>query len=346
MYNFKELQELLSSPKNIVIIPHHKPDADALGSCLALSAYFNKNGHNTSVVSPTDYPKFLFWMSGNDDVVIYTEEGNDSKSEKLINDADLICCLDFSALSRIDELGDMVGKLVGKTPILLIDHHRNKEDFADFELWSIEAAATAQLIYEFIEMDGGLDKIDTDIAEAIYAGIMTDTGSFKYPATSSRTLRIVADLKDIGIDSGRIHNLIYDNNTETRLRFLGYALSQKLIFLPELKAGYFTISQEDRKNFNIQTGDTEGLVNYALSVEGITVAGLFKETEEKNGGVKLSLRSIGDFSVADMASQYFNGGGHKNAAGGRLKTGTLEEAVSTFKQALKEMSSKTEKEQV
>ncbi|MEH0157773.1 bifunctional oligoribonuclease/PAP phosphatase NrnA [Limibacter armeniacum] len=343
MHNFKKLQELLSSPKKIVILPHHKPDADALGSCLALSLYLKKSGHSTYVISPSDYPKFLFWLPGNDEVIVYTNDDNKEKAAEIIHEADLICCLDFSSLSRIEKLGEIVQEVVDKTPILLIDHHRGKDDIAEFELYDIEAAATAQLIYEFIELDNGLDKIDEQIAENIYAGIMTDTGSFKYPSTSSRTLRIAAELKDIGIDTSRIHNLVYDNNTETRLRFLGYALSQKLTFIPEYQAGYFTISKEDRNQFNIQTGDTEGLVNYALSVEGIEVAALFKENDDSDG-IRLSLRSIGDFSVADMAARYFNGGGHKNAAGGRIIDGTLEGAVQIFKKALKEMKQEAESE--
>ncbi|GAA4844869.1 bifunctional oligoribonuclease/PAP phosphatase NrnA [Algivirga pacifica] len=336
MNNFKALQDILLTPKKVVIFPHIKPDADALGSCLALSSYLQKSGHTTTVISPTDYPSFLFWMKGNDDVLIYTHKDQREKAEEKLEEADIYFCLDFSALSRIDGLGHLLSTKVGQKPIVLIDHHRGKEDFADFELWDINAAATAQLIYEFIEMDNGLEKIDEDIAKCIYAGIMTDTGSFKFPSTSSRTLRIAANLKEVGIDTSLIHNLVYDNNTESRLRFLGYALQENLTFIPELKAGYFCISMEVRDRFNIQTGDTEGLVNYALSVAGIQVAALFKESDDSEG-IKLSLRSVGDVSVADMASKYFNGGGHKNAAGGRLPHSTLEEAVDIFKKALQEI---------
>ncbi|PWJ39227.1 DHH family phosphoesterase [Sediminitomix flava] len=335
MYNFKDLQQYLATPRKAVILPHQKPDADALGSCLALASYLGKAGHNTTVISPNDYPTFLNWMEGHDKVVVY-DNGNEEKSAKIIGEADIIFCLDFSSLNRVDKMENLVKAQLGKKKFVVIDHHQGKEDFADFELWDISAAATAQLIYEFILMDEGSHKIDIPMAANIYAGIMTDTGSFKYPGTSSRTHRIAADLKDLGLDTAKIHNLVYDNNSENRIKFLGFALNQRLTILRPLKAAYFAITEKDQQRFNTQTGDSEGVVNYALSIEGIRIAAFFKEQE---GNVKISFRSIGDFSVAELAANYFNGGGHKNAAGGILRNSNLDIAIQTFEEALSSMLS-------
>ncbi|NME71502.1 DHH family phosphoesterase [Flammeovirga aprica] len=334
MHNFSTLKEFLEEPRKVVIIPHTKPDADAIGSALGLSWYLRKDEHITTVLSPNAYPSFLHWMPGHEEVVVYDKEKPEI-SETIIDEADLIVCVDFSSLNRIEELGPMVRNYISKKTIVMIDHHRGKEEFADYELWDIDAAAATQLIYEFIDLDEGTQKIDQRIAACLYAGLITDTGSFKFPSVSSRTLRIAASLKDTGLDTARIYNLIYDNNTETRLRFLGYALGENLTFWPELNTGFFTVSQDDRERFNLQSGDTEGLVNYALSVNGIKIAALFKEKDERDG-IKVSFRSIGDFSVADLSAEHFNGGGHKNAAGGRIDGITIDEAVAKFKKVLQE----------
>ncbi|NLR92965.1 MULTISPECIES: DHH family phosphoesterase [Flammeovirga] len=334
MHNFNTLKEFLEEPRKVVIIPHTKPDADAIGSALGLSWYLRKSEHKTTVLSPNDYPSFLHWMPGHEEVEVYDKD-NPEKAEQLLDEADAIFCVDFSALSRIDELGPMVEKQLSSKAIVMIDHHRGRQEFADYELWDIDAAAAAQLVYEFIDLDEGTQRIDQRIAACLYAGIVTDTGSFKYPSVSSRTLRIAAALKDTGLDTARLYNLIYDNNTETRLRFLGHCLKENLTFWPELNTGIFTVSQDDREEYKLQSGDTEGLVNYALSVNGIKIAAIFKEKDERDG-VKISFRSLGDFSVADLASEHFNGGGHKNAAGGRVDGITIEEAVAKFKKVLEE----------
>ncbi len=328
MQNLAELKSLLSSPKKVAIIPHRKPDADALGSCLALSIYLQKKGHTTFVISPTDYPEFLNWMPGNEEVVIFDED--QTLAETLFFEADLIFCLDFSGVNRVESMQPLL--VNAQQPIVVIDHHQGKEDFAQFELWDTKAAATAELIFDFIQMMGDSSLLDIPIAENIYAGIMTDTGSFKFSSTSSKIHRIVADLKDLGIDSARIHHLVYDTSSEDRLRFLGFALSEKLVVLPEYNAAYFAISAEELDRFSSRTGDTEGLVNYALSVKGISIAALF--TERKEGGAKMSFRSIGDFSVAEIANKYFGGGGHKNAAGGMITDKSLDEIVQLFKEVL------------
>lgn len=323
MQNLKDFKKVLSSPKSIVITTHHKPDADALGASLGLATYLVQKGHAVKVISPTDYPRFLHWMRGNEDVIIYNE-GNEKISEKYIQDADLIFCLDFSALNRINELGKLVGE--SEAQKILIDHHHGKENFADFEFWNPEAAATCELVYQLIDELGETNLIDADTADSLYAGITTDTGSFKHPNTSKHVHLVVAALIDLGADVAKVSKLVYDNNSIDRLKFIGYALSNKLIVLPEYSTAYFAISAEELRQFNSQTGDTEGLVNYALSIEGITLAAVIIDRKD---GVKISFRSIGLFSVNDFSSKHFEGGGHKNAAGGKSEL-SLEDTVHKF----------------
>jgi bifunctional oligoribonuclease and PAP phosphatase NrnA len=323
MRHFEAFKELLSSPKRIVITTHHKPDADALGSSLGLASFLTKKHHQVHVITPTDYPKFLHWMHGNDEVIVFNE-GNEERSRKLVDEAEVIFCLDFSCLSRINELGKMVDE--ANTIKVLIDHHENKEDFADFELWDIKAAATCELVYDLIVELGERYLIDKAMSECLYAGIMTDTGSFRHPNTTRHVHEIVANLIDLGADVAKISKLIYDNNSVDRLRFMGYALSEKLVVLPEYKTAYFVITADELKKFNSRTGDTEGLVNYALSIEGITMAAVIIDRPD---GIRLSFRSIGKFAVNDLAAKHFDGGGHKNAAGGSSEL-SLEETEKKF----------------
>lgn len=327
MQDIQTLKELLSSPKKIIITTHHKPDADALGSSLGLAGYLKKKNHQVSVITPSDYPDFLNWMSGNDEVIIYSNNIQ-KKVESLINDSDIIFCLDFSAISRLEGIGELIKKSTSFK--VLIDHHLEPEKFADFEYWFPKAAATCELIYDFLEDLGELSYIDIPIAECLYAGIMTDTGSFRHNSTSKKVHQIVAELIDLGIDNSAIHRRIFDNNTEDKLRFLGHALSEKLVVLKEFNTAYFVISKEDLEKFSSKTGDTEGLVNYALSIENIVLAAVIIERKE---AIKLSFRSVGEFSVNDFARKYFEGGGHRNAAGG-ISYVSLEETVKKFQDIL------------
>ena len=330
MLNFPQIGALLSTPQKIVITTHHKPDADALGSSLALWNYLTAKGHTVQVITPTDYPKFLNWMEGNDGVLNY-EDGNQQKAAALISDADIIFCLDFCSLGRINDLGPLVEK--SSATKMLIDHHLNKQSFADIEMWDNKASATCELIYEFIDGLGDAHMVTQAIGECIYAGIMTDTGSFRHPSTTRKTHLIVAELIGIGIRASRIHRLVYDNNKEIRLRFLGYTLSEKLKVIPEYHAAYMAITSEELKKYESQTGDTEGLVNFALSVEGVKVAAVFIDRTE---AVKISFRSVEDYAVNEFAAEYFDGGGHKNAAGGKSDL-SLEETVDKFIRLLPEV---------
>ena len=329
MLNLAELKELLAQPQNIVITTHHKPDGDALGSSLGLYHYLKQKQHQVQVITPTDYPDFIHWMPGNADVIIFTEQKE--KSAALVKEADLIFCLDFNSLSRINELGEFVKDSSAKK--IMIDHHLDPENFDDFRHWNTKACAAAQLVYEFIaELLGDKNSITADIATCLYTGIMTDSGSFRFPTTTANVHRIAADLIDLGADNAAIHQLVYDNSTENRLRFLGYCLSNKLEIFHEYNTAMIAVTAEELKRFNIVTGDTEGIVNYALSITGIRLAAIIIERPDR---VKLSLRSSGTFPANEICKNYFHGGGHRNAAGGQSEN-TLEQVIHQFKTLLPE----------
>ncbi|GAB2494742.1 DHH family phosphoesterase [Algoriphagus taiwanensis] len=317
-------QRELSSPKKIFITTHVKPDADALGSSLGLANYLLKKGHEVTVVTPSDYPSFLYWMQGNDWVLDFSKEEDKELATERLNEAEMIFCLDFSALNRVNELGEMIRK--SKAYIVNIDHHQDPEDFADFRFWSTKAAATCELVYELIVKLGDRDLIDAGIASCLYAGIMTDTGGFRHPNTTKNVHLVVAELIGLGADPSQISNLIYDSNSVNRLKFIGFAITRRLVVREDIHTAYFVISKKDLKKYQSQTGDTEGLVNYALSLDGIKLAALFSERED---GIKISFRSSPEVAVNKFAASYFEGGGHKNAAGGKSML-SLKETVEVF----------------
>jgi phosphoesterase RecJ-like protein len=329
MLSLSELTDLLATPQKIVITTHHKPDGDAMGSSLGLYAYLIQKGHHVTVITPTDYPYFLHWLPNNSDVVIYTEK--QAEAAVLVAEAALIFCLDFNTLSRINELGELIRAADGYK--IMIDHHLEPEDFDDFRHWNINACAAAQQVYDFIvNVLGDGASMTKDIATCLYTGIMTDSGSFRFPSATSTVYRIGADLIDLGAEHWRIHQLVYDNATENRLRFLGHCLTNKLEILREYNTAIITVTAEELKHYNIVTGDTEGIVNYALSVNGIKLAAFIIERTDR---VKLSLRSTGDFPANEICKKYFNGGGHRNAAGGASDK-SLAETVDSFKALLKD----------
>ena len=329
MLDLAALKELLASPQKIVITTHHKPDGDAMGSSLGLYNYLIQQGHHATVVAPTDYPDFLSWMPGNDEVIIYTEQPE--KAATLIANAALIFCLDFNALGRINEMGALVGE--SKAYKIMIDHHLDPEDFDDYRHWNINACATAQLIYDFIVNElHHKELVNKDVATCLYTGIMTDSASFRLPNTTSTVHRIVADLIDAGAVNWRIHELVYNSASENRLRFLGHCLANCLEVLPEYNTAIISVNKEDLQKYDVDTGDTEGIVNYALSMASIKLAAFIVERKDK---VKLSLRSKGEFPANEICKKYFGGGGHRNAAGG-FSTDSLEQVVQQFKTLLPE----------
>ncbi|WP_199118774.1 bifunctional oligoribonuclease/PAP phosphatase NrnA [Pedobacter sp. ASV28] len=332
MISVSELKDLLATPQKIVITTHHKPDGDAMGSSLGLYAYLIQKGHHVNLITPTDYPEFLHWMPNNSEVIIYTE--NVAKSIGLVEEAALIFCLDFNTLSRINDLGEHIR--TSSAIKLMIDHHLEPEDFDDFRHWDINACAAAQLVYDFIvNVMKEANLINKDVATCLYTGIMTDSGSFRFPSATSAVYRIAADLIDLGAEHWRIHQLVYDNASENRLRFLGYCLSNKLEILRDFNTALITVSKEELEKYHISTGDTEGIVNYALSINGIKLAAFIIERTDR---VKLSLRSTGDFPANEICKKYFQGGGHRNAAGGASDKNLID-TIADFKAILPEYKS-------
>ena len=328
MNNTEGLKELLAAPKKIFITTHRKADGDALGSSLALYHYFLKKGHDPVVVSPTDYGMYLHWMPGNDSVIIW--ENDRDKAKKILNAADIVFCLDFNALPRIEEMAEPIRKTI--VPKVMIDHHLEPEGFDNYRLWNPDACATAELIYEFICLMGDVDLIDKDIATCIYTGIVTDSGSFRYANVTPHVHRITAHLIECGVDHSLVHRNVFDTFSENRLRFIGHCLKEKLVVLPDYRSAYITVSKQELKEYEISTGDTEGLVNFPLSIETVNFAVLIVERE---GIVKLSLRSKGSFPANEFAKKYFEGGGHLNAAGGKSDV-NLEKSVARFIAGLEE----------
>lgn len=328
------VKKLLDSPKKIIVVGHKNPDGDAIGSCLGLYFFLKKLGHQTSVIMPNDFPDFLKWMPGCESIIIFEKEVE--KSNLLISEADIIFTLDFNSLSRIGDLQEPLENCNAK--FVMIDHHPQPDPYALATYSDISMSSTSEMVYNFMETLDGLPLLDTQIATNLYTGIMTDTGSFRFASTSPATHRAIAHLIESGANNAEIHQNIYDTNSPDRMRLLGVAL-RNLTLLPEFKTAYITLSQKELDENNFKKGDTEGFVNYALSVEGIIFALIFIENKQ-DGIVKISLRSKGKFSVNEFSRTHYNGGGHTNAAGGRSShslTDTVIELISilpAYKNAL------------
>ena len=336
MENIQPLRQLLQTPQKIVVVTHFKPDADALGSSLGLAGFLKKLGHQVTVVTPSDYPEFLAWMPGNKEVVAVSKEFKESEeiAIKAIENAELVFCLDFSNLQRTEDLQETIRRASGIK--ILIDHHLEPERFTQYEQWDPAAASTAGLVYQLIGQLEGKHLMDADIANCLYAGLMTDTGGFRHSNTTQTEFLIASELVGYGANPSEVAKLIYDTNSLDRLRLTGFLLSQKLKVIPEFNAAYAAIGSQELKQFGSQTGDTEGLVNFGLSIKGIRLSVLMYERKNE---IKFSFRSLGGFSVNEMARKHFQGGGHKNASGGTFK-GTLPEALQKFLDILPEYKSR------
>jgi len=323
-----DIKKEINTPQKIVITTHQSPDGDAIGSSMALYHYLIKKGHDVTVVVPDEFPDFLKWLDTDNVVLVYDIQKD--LVETKIDEANIIFSLDYNDLKRVGNLKDYL-ESCGK-PFAMIDHHLHPSDYASFMKSDTSSCSTAQLIYEFIEEFGDEDLIDPQIGEGIYCGIMTDSGSFRFPSVNHETHLIAANLIKKGLDHAAIHQRVYDVNTLTRLHLLGYALNEKLEVLPNIPVAVITFSKEELKRFNPKKGDTEGFVNYALSIDGIKMAAFIREDDSK---VKISFRSKGDVAVNEFSNSYFNGGGHKNAAGGAY-FGPIDEAVKLFKEKVVE----------
>lgn len=324
----KELNSLVGQAKNIVLICHINPDGDAIGSQLAFYYYLKSIGREAEMISPNYLQEFLKWMDGSERITIFIRERE--KSIRMIREADLIILLDFNQPGRLGEAMDHV--VESKARKVIIDHHLNPADFADLLISDPSKCSTAELVHELIKEINGTDIISKAYAEALYVGIITDTGNFEHGNFTGNTYRTVADLIDAGIDKVKIYNKIYNNYSVDRMRLQGLALNGRMVILPELKSAYIYLSKKDLKDYNNVKGDTEGFVNMPLSIKDIVFSTLFIE---KDGFVKLSFRSKGTFPVNEFAARWFSGGGHLNASGGEF-SGTLDEAIAHFLRVLEE----------
>ena len=322
------LKKALETPKKIAILPHRNPDGDALGSTLALKHFLTQKKHQAVVLSANDYPNFLKWLPGETSVLKYTESPKDVR-ERLQN-AELIFTLDFNSLSRVEDLTVLVEK--SEALKIMIDHHEEPEDYATLCYSDPSMSSTCEMVYHVIK---ALDEneFNSTIAQCLYTGIMTDTGSFRYPSTTSETHQVVAHLIQLGVDSATIHQQVYDSASLSRLKLLGITLSN-LKIIPNLPIVFMTLTQKELESCDYQKGDTEGFVNYGLSLEGIVFSCIMIENESE-AKIKMSFRSQGAFSVNDFARTYFDGGGHHNAAGG-MSMDSMKNTVERFKKAVEE----------
>lgn len=327
----EELKDLLTSnirdAKRILIITHQNPDGDAIGSSLGLFHALINHGVNPVVVVPNDFPSFLKWMPGSDRILVYERQKETVKS--ILDENPFIFYLDFNDISRIGKMKDAVEKSRGFG--ILVDHHPYPENFANVVISDISVSSTAELVFKMVKEVFGNRAIDKSVAECLYAGIMTDTGSFSYNSSRPETYEILSQLLSYGIDKDSIYSMVYDNFSADRMKLLGYCLDQKMMVLPEFGTAYISLTNEEKKKYNFQPGDSEGFVNYPLSVSGIFFSAFFMENGKK---VKISFRSKGDFPVNHFASRYFEGGGHKNAAGGESDL-PLDKTIERFVGLLK-----------
>lgn len=318
------VKQLLSSPKKIVIIPHRNPDGDAMGSTLGLYHFLKLKGHEPVVIVPNEFPDFLAWLPSSDTVKVYEKENEVSYG--LLKAADIIFTLDFNVLSRT---GDFMAEALKKltAPFIMIDHHQKPDDYAVVTFSDTSYGSTCEMVYHFIQQLGEGNLIDKTIATCLYTGIVTDSGSFRYPSTTGTTHRIVSEFIDLGIDNSNIHSLLFDNHSHNRIQILARAL-QNMMVLPAYKTSYTSLSQEELNSFGHSKGDTEGIVNYGLSMKDIAFTAFFTENKDENI-IKISFRSKGDFDVNAYAREHFSGGGHINAAGGKSHE-SLEATIQKF----------------
>lgn len=327
MQNAAALYPYLATPQKIVITMHQKPDGDAMGAALGLFHFLKKLGHDAVVVSPTNWAKFLNWIPGCKQVFDF--EKNIAKVQPVVESASLIFCLDFNAFHRTKKMEEVLLNYSGTR--ILIDHHEQPDTSQfQFGISDVRKSSTCEMVYDFITESPWADLLDVETATCLYTGIMTDTGSFRFSITTPQVHRKVAHLLELGVQQSPIHDNIFDTYTENRLHFIGNALLNRMEVMYEYNTTFMYIPRKDITRYEIQTGDTEGLVNYLLTIEDIKLAALLIDRIEER---KWSFRSKGNFDVNQFARLHFNGGGHKNAAGGR-SLNSLEENVNSFKSVI------------
>ncbi len=319
-------KSFINDAHHIAIVTHKNPDGDAIGSAMALFHYFINIQKKVTFFTPNKLPANVNWMPLIDEVIVY--ENNKDKGAELLQQADLILMVDFNHRSRLSEMGD---KIIPMTvPKIMIDHHPEPEDICDIIYSRVSSSSTAELIYEFIDALSGEESVTRDMAESLFMGIMTDTGSFSYNSSSPRTFEVVAKLLTLGVDKDKITDRVYNNFSEGRLRLLGKAVSTNLTVVNEYKSAYIVLTKDDLNSYNFEYGDTENVVNYPLSIRDVVFSAIFIE---KDNYTKCSFRSKGNFPANKVAKEHFSGGGHMNAAGGEFK-GSLQQAVQKFESIL------------
>jgi len=326
----------LTNVKRSVMIPHINPDGDALGSALGLNRILQNMGIDSVIISPGDYPSYLDWFGRNAKIMIY--ENSRNVCEKIINEADVLFFLDFNDIKRLGQLADFIGKI--SKPIILIDHHPDPEIKADYTFSDINVSSTAELVYDVLEETGLISYLDKDSAEALLSGILADTGSFSHNAARPGMYRIAGKLIEMGADKERISDFLFNNFSEKRMRLLGYCLSQKMETFPDQHTALIWLSKEELKEYDFHHGDTEGFVNYPLSIKGIVFSVFFMEMADR---IKISFRSKGDFPTNEFSAAHFNGGGHRNASGGEIKL-SMTETLDLFRTVLPMYSDQLKKE--
>jgi len=327
--SFLKFKKQIANANKIVIVTHWSPDGDAMGSSLGLYHYLLSYKKSVKVIVPNSYPDFLSWLPGSKSVVNF--EADEKKATKLLNAAEIIFTLDFNSYKRVEKMANVLAATNAKK--VLIDHHQQPDDYAQLYFHDVAACSTSELVFELIVGLGGKKQIDKKIAACLYTGIMTDTGSFRYDSVNANTHLIISELLKTGILPSEIHSAVYDNYSYQRLRLLGYALSEKMKIVAGLPVAYFTLTQKELSQFGYQKGDTEGLVNYPFSIKNMKVCALFTESD---GYVKISFRSKGKIDMNTFARNYFNGGGHINAAGGKIND-SLDLTEQKFVELIKKM---------
>ncbi len=323
-----QLKSLLSAPSRIAIVAHYNPDGDAIGSSLGLAHVLKAAGHTVQVVMPNIASHNLQWMPGYNEIMTYERDGD--RAREALRNSEVLFCMDFNHTDRVGKLEDALKAAPRK---VLIDHHQEPDGFAEIIFSDAKAPATCQMVYDIVMALELGAHIGLDAATCLYAGIVTDTGSFRFRTTTTHTMRVAADLMERGIVVDLVHNAIVDDNSEHRLRLLGFTLNERLVVYPEQGLAIIALSRDDLQRFHFQPGDTEGFVNYGLSIRGIRLSAFFIEREDM---VKLSLRSKGDLRVDRLVKEHFSGGGHRNAAGGQSNEG-LHETVERFRALVPEL---------
>lgn len=325
MEEIQHIRDILSFSKNVLIFSHRNPDGDALGSSIGLKLYLEKFGHQVNIIFPSEFPSFLSFLPSSDDITIFDFEKE--RSIDLIKKAQVIFFLDFSSLDRIDNLSEFI--ISSSAYKIHIDHHLDPEPFADAVLSDSTSSSTSELVYRFFDLLDANKNLDRKIAECLMTGIISDTGSFKYSATPN-TFLVVSKLMEQGLELAELQNNIFNSLSDKQLKLVGYAIDRKMELIPEFSTAIMTLTKQDYKDYDIQRGDTEGLVNYMLLMKNVKLAALITEQPTI---VKISLRSKGDISVQEIAKKHFKGGGHKNASGGQAFA-KLDDVVARLKSVL------------